>query len=56
MMQEPLLSPDKFNEGRLMNMEWLVTDVTPIGSTDRAEHAILGVILIGRFFLPINKK
>ena len=28
-----------------MKIEWLVTDVTDVGSPDRAEHAILGVIL-----------
>ena len=27
------------------NIEWLVTNVTPLGSRDRAERAILGVIL-----------
>ena len=32
-----------------MKIEWLVTDVTVIGSPDRAERAILGVILAGRF-------
>ena len=35
-----------------MKTEWLVTDVTAVGSPDRAERAILGVILAGRFFLP----
>ena len=33
--------------------EWLVTDVTAVGSPHRAERAILGVILAGRF-LPIQ--
>ena len=28
-----------------MKMEWLVTDATPVESPDRAEPAILGVIL-----------
>ena len=28
-----------------MKIEWLVNDVTAVGSPDRAEHAILGVIL-----------
>ena len=33
-----------------MKIEWSVTDVTAIGSSGRAEHAILGVILAGRVF------
>ena len=32
-----------------MKLEWLVTGVTADGSPDRAERAILGVILAGRF-------
>ena len=28
-----------------MKREWLVADVTPVGSPNRAERAILGVIL-----------
>ena len=32
-----------------MKIEWLDTDVTADGSSDRADHAILGVILAGRF-------
>ena len=32
-----------------MKIEWLVTDVTAVGSPDRAERAILGVILAGHF-------
>ena len=28
-----------------MKTEWLVTDVTPVGSPDRADRAILGVTL-----------
>ena len=36
-----------------MKIEWLVTDVTAIGPPGRAEHAILGVILVGRVF-PIQ--
>ena len=37
-----------------MKIEWLVSDVTAVRSFDRAEHAISGVILAGRFFLPIH--
>ena len=33
-----------------MKIEWLVTDVTTIGSPDRAERAILGLILAWRVF------
>ena len=33
-----------------MKVEWLVADVTSIGSLDIAELAILGVILAGRVF------
>ena len=35
-----------------MKTEWLVTNVTPVGSPDRAESVILGVIL--GVFLPIQ--
>ena len=34
-------------------IEWLDTDVTTVGSHERAERAILEVILAGRF-LPIQ--
>ena len=33
-----------------MKTEWLVADVTTVGSLDRAERAILGVIVAGRVF------
>ena len=33
-----------------MKIEWLLTDITPVGSLDRAEHAILGVILVRHFW------
>ena len=33
-----------------MKIEWLVTDVTGVGSLERAEHAILGVMLAEQFF------
>ena len=35
-----------------MKIEWLVTNVTSVGSPDRAEHAILGAIL--GIFWPIQ--
>ena len=44
-----LLSPNKFTWGDLMNIEPLVINVTAVGSSDRAERAILGMILAGRF-------
>ena len=37
-----------------MKREWLVTDVSAVGSPDRAERPILGVIVAGRFFLPVQ--
>ena len=40
--RNPLLSSNIFNQGHLLKIEWLVTDVTAIGSPDRAERAILG--------------
>ena len=33
-----------------MKIEWLVAYVIAVGSLDRAERAILGVILAGRVF------
>ena len=33
-----------------MKIEWLVADVTAIGSLDRAERAILGLIVARRVF------
>ena len=44
-----LLSPNKFTLGDLMNIESLVINVTAVGSSDRAEHAIFGMILAVRF-------
>ena len=35
-----------------MKIEWLVVDVTAVGSLDRAERAILGVIVAGHDFSP----
>ena len=37
-------------EGHLVKIEWLVADVTAVGSLDRAKRAILGGILAGRVF------
>ena len=33
-----------------MKIEWLIADVTAVGSPDKAEYAILGVILARHFF------
>ena len=35
-----------------MTIEWLLADVTAVGSLVRAERAILGVIVAGRVFGP----
>ena len=37
-----------------MKIERLVTRVTPVGSPDRAERAILGAILVGHFLLKLG--
>ena len=50
MVEEPLLSSNNFIWGPLMKIEWLVTDVTAVGSPPRTECAILGVILTWRVF------
>ena len=44
------LRPNNFNQGRLMKIEWLVVNVTAVGSPDAANQAILGIIWAGRFF------
>ena len=33
-----------------MKIKWLVANVAAVGSVDRAEHAILGLIVAGRVF------
>ena len=48
--RNPLLSSKNFTRGHLMEIEWLLTDLTAFGSLDTAEHAILGMILARRFF------
>ena len=37
-----------------MKTEWVVTDVTAVRSPDRAERAILEIILAGALFWPIQ--
>ena len=45
----PLLSSNNFTQGCLMKIEWIVTDGSAVRSPDRPEHAILEVMLAGRF-------
>ena len=40
---------NNFTLGHLMKIEWLVANVTAVGSPDRAKRAILGVLLAERF-------
>ena len=37
-----------------MKIEWLVANVTAVGSPDRAKRAILEVILVGRFLANLG--
>ena len=37
-----LLGPNNFVQEYFMKIEWLVTDVTPVGSPDRAERLFWG--------------
>ena len=37
-----------------MKIKWLIADVTAVGSPDIAERAILGQILAGALFWPIQ--
>ena len=42
--KNPILSPNNFTKD-LMKTEWLVAGVTTVGSPDRVERAILGMVL-----------
>ena len=42
------MSPNNFSEGHLVKTKWLLADATAVGSFDRAERAILGLIVAGR--------
>ena len=42
------MSPNIFIYGHLVKTQWLVADMIAIGSPDRANCAVLGVILAGR--------
>ena len=50
--RNPILSPNNFTQGHLMKKEWFVINVTPVGSPDRADCTILGLIL--GVFWPIQ--
>ena len=50
--RNPLLSPNIFTVGHSSKIEGQVADLTAVGSPDRAEHAILGIIL--GIFWPIQ--
>ena len=47
--KNPLLNLINFTQGHFMKIELLVANVTAVRSPDRAECAILGVVLAGRF-------
>ena len=44
------MSSNNVTQGHLVKIEWLVADVTAVGSLDRAECAILGMIMARRVF------
>ena len=44
------MSPNNFTLGHLVTIEWLVADVTAVGSLDKAKRAIYRVIVAGRAF------
>ena len=48
------MGPKHFNEGHLMKKEWLVADVTSVGSPDIAERAILWGDFGWALFWPIQ--
>ena len=48
--RNPLLSSNNYPQGHLMKIEWLVAGVTAVGSLDRTERAIWGVIVTGCIF------
>ena len=47
--KNPLLSRNNITWGHLMKMQWIDINITASGSPDRAERAILGVVLATRF-------
>ena len=48
------MSSDEFTEGHSVKIEWLLADVTAVGSLDRAERAILGADFGWACFWPIQ--
>ena len=44
------MSSNNFTQGHLVKIEWLISDVMVVGSLDRVERAILGVIVAARVF------
>ena len=48
------MSPNKTTHGHLVKIEWLVADVTAVGSLDTSEHAIMGLIVDGRVFVQFR--
>ena len=48
------MSSSNLTLGHLMKIEWLVTDVTAVGSLDRAERVILGMDFDYACFWPIQ--
>ena len=48
--KNPRLNSNNFIQGHVMKIEWLVTDLTAVGSSGKVECAVLGLILAGNFF------
>ena len=44
------MGSNNFTWGHLVKIEWLVANMTAVGSLDRAKTAILGVIVAGCVF------
>ena len=40
------MNPNNVSQGHLLKIEWLVANVTPVGSPARAEHDVLGLLLL----------
>ena len=45
------MSSNNVTKGHLVKIEWLVADVTAVGILDRAEGAILGIIVAWPVFV-----
>ena len=48
------MSSNNVTLGHLVKIEWLVVDVTAVGSLDRAERAILGLIVAWHVFVQFR--